>query len=46
MKKYISILLLCLMALNVCAQKQAILVVQFGTSNEDGRTKALDVVLK
>lgn len=44
MKKLLSIVILCLMTLNVLAQKQAILVVQFGTSNDEGRTTALDVL--
>lgn len=44
MKKIISITLLCLMTLAVSAQKSAILVVQFGTSNDQGRTAALDVL--
>lgn len=44
MKKIISLILLCLFSVVSFAQKQAILVVQFGTSNDQGRTLALDVL--
>lgn len=44
MKKILSLLFLCLMTLSAIAQKQAILVVQFGTSNDEGRAAALDVL--
>ena len=44
MKKIVTIIFLCLMTVMVSAQKQAILVVQFGTSNDEGRAAALDVL--
>ena len=44
MKKIFSVIILCLMTVMVSAQKQAILVVQFGTSNDEGRAAALDVL--
>ena len=44
MKKVLSLIFLCLMAITMWAQKSAILVVQFGTSNDEGRAAALDVL--
>ena len=44
MKKIVTIIFLCLMTVMASAQKQAILVVQFGTSNDEGRAAALDVL--
>lgn len=46
MKKLVSIFFMCMMMLTASAQKQAILLVQFGTSNDEGRTSALDVMLQ
>lgn len=48
MKKIkLMLLLLCsLLAGNMQAQKQAILLAQFGTSNTEGRTRALDVIFE
>lgn len=46
MKKLVSIFFMCMMMLTASAQKQAILLVQFGTSNDEGRTAALDVMLQ
>lgn len=45
MKKLLSLLFLCMLTLSVSAQKAAILVAQFGTSNDEGRAAALDVIL-
>lgn len=44
MKKIISFLVLLMLAVSVSAQKQAILVVQFGTSNDEGRAATFDVM--
>lgn len=44
MKKILSLIFLCLITLSVSAQKEAILLVQFGTSNDEGRAAALDVL--
>lgn len=46
MKKIFLLFILCLMTLGASAQKQAILLVQFGTSNDEGRAAALDVMLQ
>ena len=44
MKKVLSLIFLCLMTITMSAQKSAILVVQFGTSNDEGRAAALDAL--
>lgn len=46
MKKIHLFIVMVLLALNVQAQKTAILVAQFGTSNTEGREAALDVMMK
>lgn len=46
MKKTFAFLVLVLMSLNLFAQKTAILVAQFGSSNEEARTQALDVMFQ
>lgn len=46
MKKIIIGFFLTLFALNLHAQKTAVLVAQFGTSNTEGRTAALDVIFQ
>ena len=44
MKRIFSLVFLCLMAIAASAQKSAILVVQFGTSNDQGRSASLDIL--
>lgn len=44
--KLIMALCLCFFAGNISAQKQAILLAQFGTSNTEGRTRSLDVIFQ
>ena len=46
MKGLVSLFLMCLMTITASAQKQAILLVQFGTSSDEGRSAALDVMLQ
>lgn len=45
MKRIVMLLLLCCAIISVHAQKSAILIVQFGTTNSEGRASSLDAII-